>query len=160
MNKIHFITTGGTIDSQYNIHTGSIQPLEESALPKFLSEYAKLDSTRLQHTALCMKDSRDLTESDFQNLCQVIEQSNLTHIVVTHGTFTLFDTARRLEKMLTCNNKTIVLTGAMTPLTGFSVNDAAFNLGSAITACPLLKSGVYVIFYGKVMNVNELEGLH
>ena len=56
-----------------------------------------------------MKDSRELTKKDLENLLHAIEQRGATYNLVTHGTFTMPNTARFLAQHV--RDKVIVLTG-------------------------------------------------
>jgi L-asparaginase len=64
--------------------------------------------------------------------------------VITHGSDTLLKTAGVLS---TIKDKTICLTASMLP-EKFKDSDASFNLGMAVAAAQILKSGVYVAING------------
>lgn len=161
MNKIQLITTGGTIDSYYHIDDCTVYPLESSAIIEYLEKYIGLGSKRISHVPLCMKDSREVNEIDIKNISKSIVDSEEKYHVVTHGTFTLCENARKVKKQLDGDDENVVIfTGSMWPLTGFTTNDAAFNLGAAITACELLSPGVYVSFYGKIYGADDIKCLH
>ncbi len=68
------------------------------------------------------------------------------HIVITHGTDTMTDTAAALAREIT--GKTVVLTGAMIPY-AFGSSDGLFNLGSALSFVQVLPAGIYVAMNGK-----------
>jgi L-asparaginase len=68
------------------------------------------------------------------------------HVVITHGTDTMEETARMLGQASI--NKTIVLTGAMVPFK-FGSSDGLFNLGSALAFAQTLPAGVYVAMNGR-----------
>ena len=73
-------------------------------------------------------------------------QCDEPRIVVTHGTDTMVETARR--SLADANlAKTIVLTGAMIPY-AFGSSDGLFNLGSALSFAQVLPPGVYVAMNG------------
>jgi hypothetical protein len=63
----------------------------------------------------------------------------------------MIDTGQLLADNL--RDKTIVLTGSL-PYSHDPVY-AAFNLGSAVTACQLLQPGVYIATSGEVVSLNE-----
>jgi L-asparaginase len=63
-----------------------------------------------------MKDSRNIDSEDRKNLCKCIEESEESYILITHGTYTMPDTARYLEVHLGKIEKTIILTGSMIPI--------------------------------------------
>ncbi len=62
---------------------------------------------------LMMIDSLEMTDTDRNLIALRCEEAAEQHIIITHGTDTMTDTAKALAK--TIKNKTIVLTGAMIP---------------------------------------------
>ena len=158
MNKqpssIHVVITGGTIDSYYEPSKDTAVPREKSVIPQFFS-LLKL-SYKVEFTEICMKDSRELTKEDIQEVLKVINESSHKHFILTHGTYTMVDTARSLEGSLENTDKTIVVTGSMIPLEGFSPSDAGFNLGYAIAQLEHLEPGVYGSMNGQVFSPNEM----
>ncbi|MGB5444409.1 MAG: asparaginase domain-containing protein [Psychromonas sp.] len=159
--KIQLIITGGTIDSYYDIDKCTTMPHKTSVLPAFLDKYARVGSSKIETSEICMKDSRDITKEDIYAVYKaIIENGNSRHIV-THGTFTLFASARYLQTLLADNHgQVIIFTGSMIPLEGFSPNDAGFNLGSAIMAAQCLDAGVYIAFNGQIYTPEDMHSLH
>ena len=95
------------------------------------------------------KDSRSITDEDRQLLVDKIKASSAEKIIVTHGTFTMEDTAKYIGKLNL--NKTIVLVGSF--ILGTSKNtDAPFNLGYAACSVQFLKPGVYIAMNGTIFN--------
>jgi ABC-type multidrug transport system fused ATPase/permease subunit len=80
-------------------------------------------------------------------------KSKENHIVITHGTDTMTDTARELG--LKKLNKTIVLTGAMIPYK-FGTSDGLFNIASALAYVQTLTKGVYVAMNGRVFTHDKV----
>jgi L-asparaginase len=151
---IHFIITGGTIDSyDRDIHYPLI-PLEKSIIPFYIKSL-KLDK-KTKFTIACLKDSRDISKTDLKKLLNSIKKSTSKHIIVTCGTFALPDVARFFDLNLKNNKKTIILTGSMIPLYGFPLSDGPFNLGYSVAKVQELPSGVYVCMNGKVFSSNEV----
>jgi len=68
------------------------------------------------------------------------------HILVTHGTDTMVETANVLADI---HDKVIVLTGALNPAR-FQGSDAVFNIGCAVGAIQVLPDGVYIAMNGRV----------
>ena len=68
------------------------------------------------------------------------------HILITHGTDTMVQTARYLAR---ARGKTIVLTGALAPAL-FKKTDAVFNIGCALAAVQILPPGVYIAMNGAI----------
>ncbi|OIN04816.1 asparaginase domain-containing protein [Oceanisphaera psychrotolerans] len=159
--KIQLVITGGTIDSRYDTDKCTTVPHEKSVLDQFLDRYIGIEKEKIAFTELCMKDSREITPEDIKSVSETIMQSPYQQHVVTHGTFTMFSSARHLQELLPDNhNQVVVFTGSMIPLEGFSPNDAGFNLGSAIMAAQCLNPGVYIAFHGRVYRPEDMENLH
>ena len=158
MNKenfpIHFLLTWGTIDSYYEWTKDTAVPLKQSCIPDFINSLQLYNETKF--TEVCMKDSRDLALSDLQNLLKSVEESDCNHIIITHGTYTMPDTARFLDANLKRKDQTIVLTASMIPITGFSPSDWPFNLWYALAEVQSLPNGLYVCMNGNVFTANEI----
>jgi len=152
---VEVIITGGTIDSYYDSVKDAVTPLKKSALPAFI-ESLKLED-KIIFKIICLKDSRSLTPADIKKVLQTINQSKAKQIIVTHGTYTMPDTARFLEANLKRKDKTIILTGAMIPLTGFSPSDAPFNLGYSLASVKTLEPGLYVCMNGQIFTPQEVS---
>lgn len=153
-DKIHFIFTGGTIDSYWNQIKDTAVPNKKSAIPMFLESIKSYEE--FEYTEVCMKDSRELKPSDVKNIFNTIKNSPHKRIIITHGTFTMPDTARYVEANLKDLKKIIIFIGSMIPLTGFAPSDAPFSLGFAIAKSQELKPGVYVCMNAKVFSPNEI----
>ncbi|MFA6098810.1 MAG: asparaginase domain-containing protein [Patescibacteria group bacterium] len=153
-STIHFIITGGTIDSHYDASKDTAVPNEISVIPSFINGLKIYHGA--EFTTVCMKDSRDLKREDLDNILKIIENSAHTEIIVTHGTYTMPDTARFLKANLKRNDQTIVLTASAVPISGFSPSDGPFNLGYAVAQLEHLKPGIYVAINGKVFSPEEV----
>jgi len=151
---IHFMFTGGTIDSFYNGAKDSVETSKESSIPNFLGSLKLFE--KLEFSTICMKDSRSLTMEDRGKLLQAIQDSPHKKIIVTHGTYTMPDTARFLEANLGNHDKTIILTASMIPLMGFAPSDAPFNLGFSVAKVLELDSCIRVCMNGKTFEPNEV----
>jgi len=152
--SIHFVITGGTIDSYYEPTKDTAVPLNESALPSFLSSLKLYNEC--EFTTVCMKDSRDLTQDDFGKIAQVVEASKHKRIIVTHGTYTMPDSAKFLNANLKRDDQTIIFTGSMIPLTGFSPSDAPFNIGFTVAKVLDTEPGIYVSMNGRLFSPEEV----
>jgi L-asparaginase len=141
---IRLFVTGGTFDKEYDEIRGRLF-FADTHLPDML----QLGRCRLdvKVRTLMMIDSLEMSEADrgliAHNCAEVAER----HIVITHGTDTMVDTARVLAEGV--REKTIVLTGAMIPI-AFGSSDGLFNLGGALTAVQVLPPGVYITMNGRV----------
>ena len=110
-----------------------------------LLKFARL-SSEPRIAELLRKDSLEMNAEDRESIRAAVAASPESHVIVTHGTDTMVETAQALR---TVGGKTIVLTGALQP-GRFSDSDAAFNLGLAFAAVQLCSAGVYVVANGTV----------
>lgn len=154
---VHILKMGGTIEF--------IDPAYDEINKKLL----KLDSTiesyfqniikphfNFSTESVAEKDSRDINITDHEKLAKVINSTPHQNIIITHGTFTMRETAQFLEQQ-SLEDKKIILTGSMIPLTGFSTSDAGFNLGYAVASFVSIEPGVYLSMNGGIFTSNEVE---
>ncbi len=146
--------TGGTIDSYYDITKDTAVTNEHSVIPKFI-KFLRLYE-ECEFTEVCMKDSRELNEDDRKNILSAVTESESERIIVTHGTYTLPDTARFLNANLKDHGKIIIFVCSMVPLEGFVPTDAGFNLGYAIAKSQELSEGIYVCMNGRIFAPDEV----
>jgi L-asparaginase len=139
------VTTGGTIDKQYFDALSEYQ-IVESVIGKLLATARVAHPFRV--VELLRKDSLELTDDDRALIAATIAGAPETHVVVTHGTDTMTDTAQALAGIA---GKTIVLCGAMAPAR-FAESDAAFNLGMAFATCQAAQPGVWITMSGSVFD--------
>lgn len=148
---IRVFITGGTFDKEYDELSGRLY-FRDSHLPEMLT--LGRCTLPLAVTTLFMIDSLEMTADQRQHLverCHAVEES---HIVITHGTDTMAETARLLDAGV--QGKTIVLTGAMVPYK-FGSSDGMFNLGSALAFAQTLPPGVYVAMNGRCFPAQLVE---
>ena len=145
--KIAIFITGGTFDKSYNELSGELF-FEKTHVKEMLALGRSLLPIKAE--TLMLKDSLLMTDADRNVIAKACKAAKEKHIVITHGTDTMEETARYLagsfagEKL----NKTIILTGAMVPYK-FGSSDGLFNLGSAMAYAQLLPPGVYVAMNGR-----------
>lgn len=151
---IHFILTGGTIDFSWSGKVDTAVPGERSYLPEFFKSMDLYDD--IEFTELFIKDSRNLTQEDVRKITDEVEKSKHKKILITHGTYTMPDTARYLEANLTRKDQIIIFTGSMTPLKGFEESDASFNLGYAVSKVQELDPGIYICMNGETFTPVEV----
>ena len=154
MEKIHFIMTGGTIDSYYDPSKDTAVPNEHSIIPQFVNSL-KLHADA-EYSEVCMKDSRNLDMNDLKKVLETVENSDFTKIIITHGTYTMPDTARYLKANLKRRDQVIIVTGSAIPIVGFSPSDGPFSLGYAFAKLEHLGNGIYVCMNGKVFSPDEV----
>ena len=118
---------------------------EDTHLPEMLEMGRCRVDVRVR--TLMMVDSLEMTDSDRELIAHNCVEAPERHIVITHGTDTMVETAQVLAAAV--SDKTIVLTGAMIPI-AFGSSDGLFNLGGALTAVQVLPDGVYITMNGQV----------
>jgi len=143
--RLKICTTGGTIDKVYFDKKSDYQVGDPQA--GGVLERANVVIEYVVESIL-RKDSLDLTEQDRKLIRQTVESSPEDHIVITHGTDTMIETAKALQDV---EGKTIVLTGSMYPAR-FRDSDAVFNIGCALTAAQILQPGVYIAMNGRIFD--------
>ena len=143
MDHLTIVTTGGTIDkiyfddkSQFQIGAPQIGEIHEALGVAFTFEV--LPVLRM--------DSLHMTDDDRAKIRAAIEQQPHRHVLVTHGTDTMVETAQALEGV---TGKVIVLTGALNPAL-FKGSDAVFNIGCAVGAVQSLPDGIYIAMNGRI----------
>ncbi|HBU06487.1 MAG TPA: asparaginase [Candidatus Magasanikbacteria bacterium] len=156
-NTIHIILTGGTIDSHYDGTKDTAITNRSSVVPDFIKSLKLYEKT--EYTEICMKDSRHLTKADLKKILNTIEKSPYKKIIITHGTYTMPDTARYLNKHLKRKDQTIIFTGSMIPLVGFTPSDAPFNLGYSIAKVQDMEPSISVCMNGKNFQPDEVAKL-
>ncbi len=147
---VQIFTTGGTIEGLDYLNNQGITE-SDVAIKAFLDN-ANI-GFKYSIESVFKKDSRAINENDLKLLASKIKESNATKILITHGTFTMEDTAKYIGKLNL--NKTIVLVGSF--ILGSSEDtDAPFNLGYAISSLQLLKPNVYIAMNGQVFLWNNV----
>lgn len=143
--------TGGTFDKEYDEITGRLYFKDSH-----VAEMLRLGRCFLevQSRTLMMVDSLEMTDADRDSILSHCKSSKLNRIVITHGTDTMSETARKLGEAA-IKDKTIVLTGAMVPYK-FGSSDGLFNLGSALAFVQTLPAGVYVAMNGRALPWNNV----
>ncbi len=140
---VRVLVTGGTFDKTYDEISGRLS-FGSTHVPEML----RLGRSRVELAVetLMMIDSLDMTDADRARIVARCAECPERHIVVTHGTDTMVETARTLAGGV--NDKTVVLTGAMIPY-AFGSSDGLFNLGSALSFAQVLPPGIYIAMNGQ-----------
>lgn len=160
MRKITLITTGGTIEKTYDELTGELAN-RRSIVRRMLDEL-RLEDTEINVLELMSKDSLELTDADrarIESIVQAIggvDDSDVTGIVILHGTDTLTSTGRRLCEQLKAPRVPVVLTGAMRPFE-MKRSDALQNLTEAVFAAGVLPPGIYCVAHGRALAFPKVE---
>jgi len=143
VRHLSIVTTGGTIDKIYFDDLSTYQ-IGEPEIGKILAAFNV--GFTFNVIALMRKDSLHITDDDRELIKRTVEAQPYEHVLITHGTDTMVETAKVLAGI---PGKTILLTGALNP-TRFQSSDAVFNIGCAIGAVQTLPNGVYISMSGRV----------
>ena len=143
--RLLIITTGGTIDKIYFDDKSDYQ-IGESQISQILR--AMNVAFDIEVNEVLRKDSLHMGPQDRLLVREAVLQSDIRHVLITHGTDTMVETANALQGL---SDRTIVLTGALNPAR-FRDSDAVFNIGCAVGAVQCLPPGVYIAMNGKVWN--------
>jgi L-asparaginase len=150
MEQLCVVTTGGTIDKIYFDDKSDFQ-VGEPQIGRILEELGV--AFRFTVIPILRKDSLHLDDADRELVRATIAAQDARHVLVTHGTDSMVETARVLT---TIPGKTIVLTGALNPAR-FRGSDAEFNIGTAVGAVQSLPPGVYIAMNGRVWDPGKVR---
>ena len=154
MQRIHVITTGGTIEKIYSEQRGSVENLQ-SKIETYLGRL-RLPDTEIDTTRLMNKDSLEMTGADRARVLETVREKLDAPIVITHGTDTMVETGLYLKRALADLKFPVILTGAMTPL-GFEASDGLQNLTESFLAARVLAPGVYIVMHNQVFPVDRAQ---
>jgi L-asparaginase len=143
MDHLLIVTTGGTIDKVYFDDKSDYQ-VGEPQIGRILEELGV--AFRFRVIPILRKDSLHIDDADRELMRATIAAQDARHVLVTHGTDSMVETAKVLSRIA---GKVIVLTGALNPA-GFRGSDAEFNIGTAVGAVQSLPEGVYIAMNGRV----------
>ncbi len=143
MLKIKIFAVGGTIDKVY-FDAKSTYKVGPPNIAKVLAELSL--NIDYSITSILQKDSLEMDAADRLLILEYASSAEEGHIIITHGTDTMVQTAEALSKI---KDKTIVLTGSMEPAM-FKTSDAVFNIGCAMAAVQTLPPDVYIAMNGRI----------
>jgi L-asparaginase len=146
MPNIRIISTGGTIDSSIEYVSTEKSVFNGSNMPAIITQARLNYDVALE--PLMQKDSGDVTNEDRHLMLTRCRACVENHIIITHGTDTLAETAQHLGQH-GVEGKVVVLVGSFVPLSQPG-SDAFFNIGYALAATQLLTPGVWVAMGGEV----------
>ncbi|MFW5973431.1 MAG: asparaginase domain-containing protein [Bacteroidota bacterium] len=148
--SIKIFTTGGTIDKTY-FDAKSTYEVGDPQIVEILREANVRSPYDVE--VLLRKDSLEMTAEDREAIVRRVAGEESRHILITHGTDTMVDTARALEQV---PGKTIVLVGSLSPAR-FKNSDAEFNIGFAFAAVQTLPPGIYIAMNGCVFDPEHVR---
>lgn len=143
------LTTGGTIDKAYFDALSAYQ-VGETQMGKLLQTARVACSYDVRE--LMRKDSLELDDADRATIAKAVREAEAKHIVITHGTDTMTETAKALGDV---GDKTVVFVGALAPAR-FAESDASFNLGMAFATAQVAPPGAYITMNGTVFPANRV----
>ena len=146
MSELAILTCGGTFDKVYH-DALSEYAVGAPCVPEILSEAGMHEGWEL--IEVMRKDSLDMTDEDRRALRDAAAACAAPRLVVVHGTDTMAESAAALAAPAALADRTIVLTGAMSPAR-FRQSDAAFNTGFAVAAALTAPPGVYIAMHGRL----------
>ena len=149
MKKLKIFTVGGTIDKIY-FDAQSEYEVGSPTIEKMLNRFNVYFDYSIK--SLMRKDSLDMTDEDRHSIVESIQSCSEKHVVITHGTDTMDQTARALS---TIKDKVIVLTGSLLPA-NFKESDAEFNIGCALGAVWSADPGVYIAMNGFIFSWRDV----
>ena len=150
LNHLTIVATGGTIDKIYFDDKSNYQ-IGAPQIGEILQQLGV--AFTFDVIALMRKDSLHMDDADRDLIRRTILAQPHRHVLVTHGTDTMVETARVLADL---PGKTIVLTGALNPAR-FQGSDAVFNIGCAVGAIQALADGVYIAMNGRVWDPQRVR---
>jgi L-asparaginase len=150
MQHLTIVTTGGTIDKIY-FDAKSDYQIGAPQIGDILTQLGV--AFAFDVVPLLRKDSLDMDDADRRLVRDTIAAQPHRHILVTHGTDSMVETARLLQGI---EDKVIVLTGALNPAR-FQGSDAVFNIGCAVGAVQTLPDGVWIAMNGRVWNPQQVR---
>ena len=150
ISNLLIITTGGTIDKIYFDDKSDYQ-IGEPQISQIL--HALHVAFEFEVSALMRKDSLHIEDKDRNLIREAVAASDARHVLITHGTDSMVETARVLKDI---PDKTIVLTGALNPAR-FRDSDAIFNIGCAVGAVQSQPPGVYIAMNGRIWDPAQVR---
>ena len=151
---VHLFTTGGTIDKVY-FDAKSDYEVGDPQIVEILRQVGAGFSYACD--VLMQKDSLNLSDADRTLIAERVLATRAEHVIVTHGTDTMVETAQCIERALgETPDKTVVLVGSLTPAR-FKSSDAEFNIGFATAAAQTLPKGVFITMNGRVFRPDAVR---
>jgi len=154
VQRIHLISTGGTIEKIYSESTGSVVNLE-TKIDRYL-RLLRLPDTEVDAISVMNIDSLEMTEEDREKVLEEVRERLDAPIVITHGTDTMVETGLFLKRRLAHLPVPIIFTGAMTPL-GFERSDGLQNLTESLLAARLLPPGIWLVMHNQVFAIDQVR---
>lgn len=163
--KIHILATGGTIAGVGTSSTQSNYTAGQVAIGTLLDAVPVEDIAQVTGEQVVRIGSQDMNDSVWLTLAkrinELLNNSDIDGIVITHGTDTMEETAFFLN-LTVKSDKPVVLVGAMRPSTAISADGPA-NLYNAVIVAGAPESkgkGVLVAMDGKIIAARSVLKTH
>ncbi|MCR5176062.1 MAG: asparaginase [Anaerovibrio sp.] len=158
MKNVLLIATGGTIAS-IQTEDGMMPGLDGNGLIQRVP--ALKDICNIDTLQLMQLDSTNIHPAHWVKIAHVINEnySKYDGFVISHGTDTMAYTSSALYYMLENLNKPVIITGSQLSLTEEG-SDAPDNLITAFTAAANGPAGVYLAFYGRLIQGNAAKKMY
>jgi L-asparaginase len=150
MDELLVVTTGGTIDKIYFDDKSDYQ-VGEPQIGNILKALGV--AFRFTVIPIIRKDSLHINDADRELMRATIAAQSARHVLVTHGTDSMVQTAQALSSL---EDRVIVLTGALNPA-GFRGSDAEFNIGCAVGAVQSAPDGVWIAMNGRIWDPTQVR---
>ena len=150
---LRVFVTGGTFDKEYDELAGTLH-FRATHVEEMLRRGRCRVAVAVE--VLMLVDSLEMTPAHRATIAAACTACAERHVVITHGTDTMVETAAVLAADQALAGKTVVLTGAMVPY-AFGSSDGLFNLGSALSFAQALPPGVYVAMNGRVFPAGRVR---
>ena len=157
MNEILLLITGGTIGSEWSPQEDTAVCMATDSVTEYVKTMIKPDFN-LRQNIITMKDSRAITDDTRRDILAAIKSSNCKNIIITHGTYTMTETAQFIKDNLPAlDGRKIILIGSFYPLKGYSPSDAPFNIGFAFGALIGAEPGIYVAMNSQLFQPEHVQ---
>ncbi|MBN2430094.1 MAG: asparaginase [Acidobacteria bacterium] len=156
IRHVNIVFTGGTIEKVYDEVQGEIGNIAEQ-IDEFFARL-RLPYVQLHPSRLMNIDSLNMTEEHRAKICEKVEflQGKGYPIVIIHGTDTMVETGRYLQRHMSEIRLPVILTGAMRPLI-VENSDGYQNLAESIFATQFLAGGIYIVFHNQVYDIDNVR---
>ena len=154
MQRIHLISTGGTIEKIYSETTGSVVNLE-SKIDRYLKQL-RLPDAEIDAISVMNIDSLEMTHQDREEGAR--SRSPAPRCPHRHHPWHRHYGRDRSVPQAAPASLTvpIIFTGAMTPL-GFERSDGLQNLTESLLAARLLPPGIWLVIHNQVFPIDQVR---
>lgn len=105
---IDCLLMGGPLDMHYDYKQRQRMPRRHSCVPDFIKQNY-ISACPLCYTHICLKDARDIGDTDLDHLSTFLKKSTAERIIIVHGYQTMADTIDYLEAKVLCLPCPVVL---------------------------------------------------